>query len=124
MMEENYITTDEAKLAAQAMENYEFKAPENDFNAKAPHWVVYIRQLVEKEFGPEALYRGGLKIYTSLDPQLQALGEQVVADQIAALQDKNVKNGALLSMDPRTGEVLAMVGSPDFSNDAIGGRST
>ncbi len=122
MVEENYITSDEAKLAAQAMENYQFKAPENDFNAKAPHWVVYIRQLVEKEFGPEALYRGGLKITTSLDPKLQAQAEQIVADQIAALQDKNVKNGALLAMDPRTGEVLAMVGSPDFNNEAIGGQ--
>ena len=45
-----------------------------------------------------------------------------MADQIAALQDKNVKNGALLSMDPRTGEILAMVGSPDFGNEAIGGQ--
>jgi 1A family penicillin-binding protein len=122
MVEEGYITNDEARVAAQAMENYEFKQPEYDFNAKAPHWVVYIRQLVEQEFGPEALYRGGLRIYTSLDPQLQAMAEQVVADQIAALQDKNVKNGALLAMDPRTGEILAMVGSPDFGNDEIGGQ--
>ena len=122
MMEEGYIKSEEAKLASQAMENYPFTPPEYDFNAKAPHWVVYIRQLVEKEFGPEALYRGGLKITTSLDPQLQAMAEQVVADQIAGLQDKNVKNGALLAMDPRTGEILAMVGSPDFGNDAIGGQ--
>jgi penicillin-binding protein 1C len=122
MVEENYITSDEAKLAVQAMANYQFKAPENDFTAEAPHWVVYIRQLVEKEFGPEALYRGGLKIYTSLDPNLQAIAEKTVSDQIAALQDKNVKNGALLAMDPRTGEVLAMVGSPDFNNEAIGGQ--
>ena len=122
MVEGNYITADEAKLAAQAMENYDFKPPSNDFNAQAPHWVVYIRQLVEKEFGTEALYRGGLKIYTTLDSNLQAIAEKTVSDQIAALQDKNVKNGALLSMDPRTGEVLAMVGSPDFNNDAIGGQ--
>jgi 1A family penicillin-binding protein len=122
MVEEKYITSDQAKLASQAMENYQFTPPANDFNAKAPHWVVYIRQLVEKEFGPEALYRGGLKIYTSLDPQLQAMAEQTVSDQIATLQDKNVKNGALLSMDPRTGEILAMVGSPDFGNDEIGGQ--
>ncbi|HTP08866.1 MAG TPA: transglycosylase domain-containing protein [Anaerolineae bacterium] len=122
MVEENYITNDEAKLAAQAMENYPFTAPANDFNAKAPHWVVYIRQLVEKEFGPEALYRGGLKIYTTLDSNLQSIAEKTVSDQIAALQDKNVKNGALISMDPRTGEILAMVGSPDFNNNAIGGQ--
>jgi penicillin-binding protein 1C len=122
MVEENYITSEQAELASQAMENYQFTPPANDFDAKAPHWVVYIRQLVEKEFGPEALYRGGLKITTTLDPNLQAMAEQTVADQIAALQDKNVRNGALLSIDPRTGEILAMVGSPDFGNDDIGGQ--
>ena len=122
MQEAGYITADEANIASQAMKNYQFKPPDTDFNAKAPHWVVYIRQLAEKTFGPEALYRGGLKIYTTLDPQLQAVGEQVVRDQIAALQAKNVHNGALLAMDPRTGEVLAMVGSPDFNNEAIGGQ--
>jgi penicillin-binding protein 1C len=122
MTEEGYITKDEAKIAAQAMTDYPFKAPANDFNAKAPHWVVYIRQLVEKEFGPEALYRGGLKITTTLDPKLQAIAEQTVSDQIAGLQAKNVRNGALIAMDPRTGEILSMVGSPDFGNDAIGGQ--
>jgi penicillin-binding protein 1C len=122
MVEEGYITSAEAKIASEAMQNYQFTPPANDFNAKAPHWVVYIRQLVEKEFGPEALYRGGLKITTSLDPNLQAVAEKTVSEQIAALQGKNVRNGALLSMDPRTGEILAMVGSPDFANDEIGGQ--
>ena len=122
MVEESYITTDEAKIASDAMANYQFKAPQNDFTAKAPHWVIYIRQLVEKEFGTEALYRGGLKIYTTLDPKLQSIAEQTVRDQIAALQSKNVKNGALIAMDPRTGEILSMVGSPDFNDDAIGGQ--
>jgi penicillin-binding protein 1C len=122
MAEEGYITAAEAQIASQAMQNYEFKPPVSNLEARAPHWVVYIRQLVEKTFGPEALYRGGLKITTTLDPKMQASGEQVVADQIAALQGKNVQNGALLSMDPRTGEILAMVGSPDFDDETSGGQ--
>ena len=122
MGQEHYITADEATIASQAMQNYPFKPPDTDFNAIAPHWVVYIRQLAEKTFGTEALYRGGLKIYTTLDPNLQAIGEQVVSEQIAALKSKDVRNGALLAMDPRTGEILAMVGSPDFNDEAIGGQ--
>lgn len=122
MQEAGDINAEQARLAAQAMADYVFTPPPNEFTAKAPHWVVYIKQLVEKEFGPEMLYRGGLKIYTTLDPKLQQLAEQTVRDQIAALADKHVTNGALIALDPRTGEILAMVGSPDFNNAAISGQ--
>ena len=96
MTEEGYITQDEAKIAAQAMANYQFKAPANDFNAKAPHWVVYIRQLVEKEFGPEALYRGGLKIYhharSETAGDCRADGER--SDRDAASQEREERRAA------------------------------
>lgn len=122
MREASDINTDQAQLAADAMTNYSFTVPSGEFNTTAPHWVVYIRQLVEKEFGPEMLYRGGLKIYTTLDPKLQATAEQVVRDQIATLADKHVTDAGLIAMDPHTGEILAMVGSPDFNNAAISGQ--
>jgi penicillin-binding protein 1C len=116
------ITANEAKIATDAMQNFTFTPPSNTFATTAPHWVVYVRQLVEAEFGPEALYRGGLKIYTTLDPKLQAIAEQVVDDQIAQLGDKHVTDAGLIAIDPRTGEILAMVGSPDFNNVAISGQ--
>jgi 1A family penicillin-binding protein len=122
MQENGDITAEQAQLASDAMTNYQFTPPSNEFNTTAPHWVVYIRQLVEKEFGPEMLYRGGLKIYTTLDPKLQAMAEQVVRDQIATLADKHVTDAGLIAMDPRTGKILAMVGSPDFNNAAISGQ--
>ena len=60
------------------MRGYEFKAPLLDI-ATAPHFVVYVRQTLEATYGPEALYRGeGLRVYTTLDPHLQALAEQAV----------------------------------------------
>jgi penicillin-binding protein 1C len=122
MQQAGDITADEAKIASEAMQTFVFTPPSNTFATSAPHWVVYVKQLVEAEFGPEALYRGGLKIYTTLDPKLQSIAEQVVDDQIAQLGDKHVTDAGLIAMDPRTGEILAMVGSPDFNNVAISGQ--
>ncbi|MFN8597212.1 MAG: transglycosylase domain-containing protein [Anaerolineae bacterium] len=122
MRENGDITADQEKIAAQAMENYTFTPPPNEFTAKAPHWVVYIKQLAEKEFGPALLYRGGLKIYTTLDSNLQSMAESVVHDQIASLADKHVTNAGLIALEPSTGKILAMVGSADFNNAAISGQ--
>jgi penicillin-binding protein 1C len=122
MQQAGDITANEAKIASDAMQNFVFTPPSNTFATSAPHWVVYVKQLVEAEFGPEALYRGGLKIYTTLDPKLQSLAEQVVDDQIAQLGDKHVTDAGLIAIDPRTGEILAMVGSPDFNNVATSGQ--
>ncbi|HEY4689605.1 MAG TPA: PBP1A family penicillin-binding protein [Anaerolineae bacterium] len=122
MVEAKDITQAQANAAAAEMEAYEFKPPEINVDIPSPHFVQYVRQIVEQEFGPEALYRGGLKIYTTLDPKLQAIAEQVVREQIAALADRHVTDGALVAMEPNTGRVLAMVGSPDYDNEDIHGQ--
>jgi penicillin-binding protein 1C len=122
MRENGDITAEQEQLAGSAMDTFTFTAPPNEFTAKAPHWVVYIKQLVEKEFGPEMLYRGGLKIYTTLDPKMQAAAESVVREQIAALADKHVTNAGLIALEPATGKILAMVGSADFNDAAISGQ--
>jgi membrane peptidoglycan carboxypeptidase len=124
MAEDGYITNTEAALASAEMRAYEFQAPRLDFTA-APHFVVYVRQTVEAMpmFGPEALYRGtGLRIYTTLDPRLQALAEESVRQGVAALADRNATNGALVAIDPATGHILAMVGSADFYDEEIDGQ--
>jgi penicillin-binding protein 1C len=87
-----------------------------------PHWVQYIRTLLEKQFDPQTIYRSGFTVYTTLDPNLQDAAQQSVADQVAALADKHVTDGALVAIRPSTGEILAMVGSPDFYNDANAGQ--
>ena len=122
MRENGDITAEQAQLAGRAMESYTFTAPPNEFTAKAPHWVVYIKQLVEQEFGVAMLYRGGLKIYTTLDPKMQATAESVVREQIAALADKHVTNAGLIALEPATGKIVAMVGSADFTDAAISGQ--
>ena len=122
MVEDGYISPEEAEAAAAEMRDYGFKAPQLDFDI-APHFVVYVRQTVEAMFGPEALYRGaGLRIYTTLDLQLQAQAEQIVREGVAALADHDATNGALVALDPTTGHILALVGSADFDDAAIDGQ--
>jgi 1A family penicillin-binding protein len=125
MVEDGYITEAEAALAASEMRAYQFQAPRNDLDI-APHFVVYTRQTVEALFGPEVLYRNeegkSLRIYTTLDPRLQRLAEQAVRDGVAGLADRSATNGALVAIDPDTGQILAMVGSADFNDEAIDGQ--
>jgi penicillin-binding protein 1C len=87
-----------------------------------PHWVQYIRTLLEQRYDPQTIYRSGFTVYTSLDPDLQTAAQQSVTAQVAALADKHVTGGALVAIRPSTGEILAMVGSPDFNNEAASGQ--
>ncbi|MCL4559363.1 MAG: transglycosylase domain-containing protein [Chloroflexi bacterium] len=111
--------TDVANAAAET-ESYEFKPPAMDI--RYPHWVTYVRSLLEEQFDPQTIYRSGFTVYTTLDPGLQDQAQQIVKDQVDKLADKHVTDGALVAIKPNTGEILAMVGSADFYNDAIAGQ--
>ncbi len=99
---------------------YEFQTP--DVQIRYPHWVTYVRSILESQFDPQTIYRSGFTVFTTLDPGLQDAAEQIVADQIAGLVDRQATNGALVAIRPSTGEILAMVGSADFYNEAIDGQ--
>jgi membrane peptidoglycan carboxypeptidase len=89
----------------------------------APHFVDYVWSELEQRYDPGYLLRGGLKIVTTLDPKAQALAQQAVHDGVTRFAGTyRVNNGAMLVMNPHTGEVLAMVGSADYSNADIGGQ--
>jgi membrane peptidoglycan carboxypeptidase len=89
----------------------------------APHFVDYVWNELEQHYDPGYLLRGGLKIVTTLDPKVQAMAQQAVHDGVAHFAGTyRVNNGAMLVMNPHTGEVLAMVGSADYSNADIGGQ--
>ncbi len=81
-----------------------------------------MRSQLEEMYDPQTIYRSGFTIYTTLDPNLQNAAQRIVAEQVAALIDKNAHNGALVTIKPSTGEILAMVGSVDFYNEAIDGQ--
>jgi membrane peptidoglycan carboxypeptidase len=89
----------------------------------APHFVDYVWNELEQRYDPGYLLRAGLKIVTTLDPKAQAMAQQAVHDGVARYGPSyRVNNGAMLVMNPHTGEVLAMVGSADYSNADIGGQ--
>ncbi len=111
----------EAAAAEMAARLPTLSPPRSDI--PAPHFVQYVRQQVENEFGPDLLYRGaGLRIHTTLDLDLQRIAEEEVRTGVQNLADRNVSNGALVAIDPRSGEILAMVGSVDFNDESIDGQ--
>lgn len=114
------VTLEEFTTGAQNLQNYPFQPPENQI--PFPHWVMYIRSLLEQKFGADAIYRTGMKVFTTLDPVLQSLAQQTVTQQVQNLAAQNVTDGALVAIKPSTGEILAMVGSADFDNAAISGQ--
>jgi membrane carboxypeptidase/penicillin-binding protein PbpC len=84
--------------------------------------VNYVRSVLEEQYDAQTIYRSGFIVYTTLDPTLQDEAQRLVTEQVALLADKNAHNGALVAIKPSTGEILAMVGSPDFNNEAIAGQ--
>jgi len=106
--------------AANDIKNRNFASPNID--TRYPHWVNFVRAQLEAQYDAQTIYRSGFIVYTSLDPKLQDEAQRMVSEQIVSMADKNAHNGALVAMKPSTGEILAMVGSPDFNNDAISGQ--
>ena len=80
----------------------------------APHFVFRVREQLIKDLGTAAAYRGGYRVLTTLDWNMQQLAEKELRDHVDGLRSGNVNNAALVTMDPSTGEVLAYVGSYDY----------
>ena len=124
MVDQGYITEEQARLAAQ--ERLHFAAA--PFPIEAPHFVMFVRAWLEDRFGLEALYTQGLVVTTTLDLDLQRTAEAAIRrhlDRLARVEEgsplHDVNNAALVALDPRTGEILAMVGSPDYFDPTIDG---
>ena len=117
-----------AAEAAALAEGEDLQFASVPFPIKAPHWVMYIRGQLEKRFGLEAIYTQGLQVYTTLDLDMQNQAQRAVQyrlEQLAkpegSLPPRNVRNAAVVIMEPYTGEVLAMLGSPDYFEPRIDG---
>ena len=114
------IKLDEAVAAVQEIENFPFA--QRPVNMPFPHWVNFIRTQLEAQFDPQTIYRSGFKVYTTLDPDLQNYAQNAVKVQVEKLAENDASDGALVAVRPATGEILAMVGSADFFNEAISGQ--
>jgi len=93
------------------------------FDITAPHFVFYVRELLESRYGADLVYRGGLSVYTTIDLDLQRLAEQAAREQIEKIRkSNNANNAAVVALKPDTGEILAMVGSVDYFDNSIDGQ--
>ncbi len=89
-------------------------------NLLAPHFVMYTKAYLEEKYGARSVSEGGLKVYTSLDLGLQGEVQKVVTEEVSNLASLNVSNGAAMVTDPKTGQILAMVGSKDYHDPDFG----
>lgn len=113
MREDGYISAAEEQQVKDALPKYEFA--KGDQGLRAPHFVAYIRELLTEKFGEKLVVTGGLTVTTTLDWKLQEKAQQIVADEVEKAKKLKVGNGAAVVLDPKTGEILAMVGSKDYS---------
>ena len=120
MKDNGYITDAAYQEALSSIENLKFERAATQI--KAPHFIFYVRQQLEEMFGSELLNKGGLKVSTSLDWRLQEKTQMAVMEEVEGVKKYDISNGAALAMNPKTGEILAMVGSKDYFDSEIGGQ--
>jgi penicillin-binding protein 1C len=110
MYEQAYITKDQFDEAMAE----EIKVVPPKVMIKAPHFVFYIKDQLEKEYGIEQVEEGGLKVTTTLDLDIQEKSEEIVKTELEKIKYLDVSNAAALITRPPTGEIIAMVGSYDY----------
>jgi len=117
MAEEKYISPEEEEEARTEELNFHM----DKTGILAPHFVFFVKEKLVEEYGLAKVNEGGLNIVTTLDYELQKYVQETVAEEIGKLDKYHVTNGAVLVTSPKTGEILAMVGSKDyFANDIDG----
>ena len=87
---------------------------------KAPHFVFYIKSLLEQKYSTKEIEEGGLKVTTTLDLNIQEEAEKILKEELEKIKDLDVSNGAVLITRPPTGEILTMIGSVDYFATASG----
>ncbi len=119
MEEQGMISKEERDAAKEA--KLAFKTQTD--NIMAPHFVMYIKEMLAEKYGEKTIEQGGLRIYTTLDTYKQQIAEEVVKKKAEENQSKyNASNAALVSIDPKNGQVLALVGSRDYFDETIDGQ--
>jgi 1A family penicillin-binding protein len=105
-----YITEDQLTEA----KNEKIYFTEQTASIKAPDFVLYVKKYLDNKYGEDYLKQKGLKVYTSLDYDLQQYAEQVIKDNDETNKAKGSNNSAMVVLDPKTGQILALVGSKDY----------
>ncbi len=120
MLKSKFITNDEYSIAIK--EKVDFLKPSVS-GIKAPHFVMYVKQYLEKKYGKDMVENGGLRVITTLNYSFQSKGEEIVKKySLQNAINSNAENASLVAIDPKTGEILTMVGSRDYFDKDIDGN--
>ncbi len=114
MVKQGYINQKQADSAYKELEGKKFA--QSSVGIKAPHFVMFVKQQLVKQFGEAAVEAGGLRVTTTLDYKIEKEAEKIVKEEVGKLKNFRVGNGAAVVSNPKTGEILAMVGSEDYFN--------
>lgn len=120
MLEVKFITQEELDLAKKEVVTFQ---TQTTGGIKAPHFVFFVKEYLEKKYGTDVVENGGLKVTTTLNYDLHEKGEQIVKE--SALENEkswNGSNAGLVAIDPKTGQILTMVGSRDYFDKIIDGN--
>lgn len=119
LVEANHTTAELADAAKQEP----LKINRSGGLSFAPHFVLYVKEILSEKYGEKTVESGGLQVITTLDYDLQKIAEEEVKTGAEKNEKKyKANNAALVAMDPKTGQILAMVGSRDFNNEEIDGQ--
>lgn len=119
MREDGYISAIQETQGREQLEKVQFT--KGDQGLRAPHFVAYVREQLSDKLGSKLVEAGGLTVTTTLDWKLQEQAQKIVAEEVDKAKKLKVGNGAAVVLDPKTGEILAMVGSKDYSATDSGG---
>lgn len=112
MVEQGHATKEQA-AAAKAVDTLASIVTRREA-IRAPHFVIYVKEQLTEKYGEKMVEQGGLRITTTLEPNLQSMAESAVTDGIIKIEKYGGSNAALVSINPKTGQILAMVGSRDY----------
>ncbi len=119
MLDQGFITQEEHDAAILESTPVEVSLT----NIDAPHFVLYVKELLEETYGRSAVEQGGLKVITTLDYDMQVIAEEEVLKGVDENRERyGLTNSALVAIDPKTGQILSMVGSKDYFDDDIDGQ--
>lgn len=118
MREDGYISAQQEADAGKQLPDVQFASV--SATIKAPHFVFFVKDQLVKQFGEQMVEAGGLRVTTTLDLELEQQAEQITHDEVLKLKAAKASNGAVVALNPKTGEILAMVGSYDYFDKDFG----
>ena len=120
MREDGYINRDQELTAKQEVAKLTLATPSGLL--KAPHFVFFVKNILESRYGKDVVEQGGLRVTTTLDLDLQTKAQNALTEEIAKVKNLHITNGAAMVIDSPTGQILTMVGSKGWDDPDYDGK--